>query len=120
MHGPEGHPRCASAFLNAWRMASWLLRSPRPKRSRPMRRSFLPLFVAAAMALSAPALADQPGCPPGSWFCADADVNVNPPARPAARAPPAPADAAPAAPVQVAPAQRAPTVIVETDPGAPP
>lgn len=77
-----------------------------------MRRSFLPLFVAAAMAVSAPALADQKnGCPPGSWFCADADVNVNPPA---AQAPAAPAQVAPA------PAPRAPTVIVEAEPGTPP
>jgi hypothetical protein len=55
-----------------------------------------------------PALAD---CPPGSWFCAEADVNVKPPALPAPQAP-----VAPAAPPQVAPPPRAPAVIVEEEP----
>jgi hypothetical protein len=52
-----------------------------------MRRSLTPVVVAAAMSLSLPALAqDKPStqppsaCPPGAWFCAEADVNVPPPA----------------------------------------
>ncbi len=51
-----------------------------------MRRSLTPVVVAAAMTLSIPALAQERApsppspCPPGSWFCADADVRVAPPA----------------------------------------
>jgi hypothetical protein len=48
-----------------------------------MRRSLTPVVVAAALTLSIPALAQErapSACPPGSWFCADADVHVAPPA----------------------------------------
>jgi hypothetical protein len=60
------------------------------------------VVAAAAMSLSlvssSPALAQtKPGCPPGSWFCAEADVNVTPP--PAAQ--PAPQRQQPAAPAVV-------------------
>ena len=46
-----------------------------------MRRCLTQIVVAAAtMSLSLPALAQsKPGCPPGSWFCAD--ISVAPPAQ---------------------------------------
>ncbi|MFT3774722.1 MAG: hypothetical protein QM820_55935 [Minicystis sp.] len=65
------------------------------------------------MSLSLPALAQsKPGCPPGSWFCAEADVNVTPP--PQAQPAPAPERARP----QIPPPPAAPEV-VDDEPVAP-
>lgn len=87
-----------------------------------MRRCLTPVVFAAAMSLPLPALAQN--CPPGAWFCEQAEVQTPPaPAEaPAARraqpAPPAAQaddddddDAAPVAPPQ-APARGAPPVVV--------
>ncbi len=89
-----------------------------------MRRCLTPVFVAAAMTLSVPALADgKAKCPPGAWFCAEADVDVSPPALPAPQAPAAAvvtiAPVTPGAP-QVAPAPRSQVVVVDEEPAAPP
>jgi len=48
-----------------------------------MRRCLPPILFTAAMSLSLPALADPPpNCPPGSWFCAEAEVQVPPAPQP--------------------------------------
>jgi len=47
-----------------------------------MRRPLIPALFAVAILTSQTAFADQPNCPPGSWFCAD--PNVDPPQTPAA------------------------------------
>jgi len=54
-----------------------------------MRRCLPQVIVAAAMSFSLPALADGNGsrCPPGAWFCADAEVVVPAPAQRAPQAP---------------------------------
>jgi hypothetical protein len=88
-----------------------------------MRRCLTPVVFAASMSLSLPALAQN--CPPGAWFCEQAEVQTPPaPAEaPAARrAQPAPPttqadvdddddDAAPAPPPR-APSRGAPPVVV--------
>src|SRR5688572_4554450 len=51
-------------------------------RSQPMRRSFILGFFAVAMGTSLPALAQDPNCPPGAWFCEEADVQPPPEAAP--------------------------------------
>jgi Outer membrane protein beta-barrel domain len=48
-----------------------------------MRRCLPHLVLAACMCVSLPALADKQNCPPGSWFCAEADT------QPQAEQPPA-------------------------------
>jgi hypothetical protein len=70
-----------------------------------------------------PALAQDPNCPPGAWFCEETDVAPPPakaPAKPAEPAQPAP-DAGPDAPAKQAP-PRAGTVVVPPPQGrgAPP
>lgn len=94
-----------------------------------MRRCLTPVVFAAAMSMSLPALAQN--CPPGAWFCEQAEVQT-PPAPPAApasrRAQPPPQDiqddeeedAAPVAPPQ-RPSRGAPPVVVyQPAPSAPP
>ena len=45
-----------------------------------MRRCLPPLVIlAAAMTLSSAALAQNPNCPPGSWFCAESDAQPSAP-----------------------------------------
>src|SRR5690242_8176054 len=91
-----------------------------------MRRCLTHVAVAAAaLTLSFPALAqNKPGCPPGSWFCAEADVNVAPPAAqaPQRQQPPPPALEDPVEPAE--PAAPPPQVVVRPrrpmPPGAPP
>jgi hypothetical protein len=73
-----------------------------------------PVVVAAALSWCAPALAQEKpsACPPGSWFCADADVHVQ---SPAAQPQPQPAHPRPEA------QQAAPPVVEEPyEPEAPP
>jgi Outer membrane protein beta-barrel domain len=41
-----------------------------------MRRPLIPALFAALLLAPLPALADEPNCPPGSWFCADANVDT--------------------------------------------
>ena len=92
-----------------------------------MRRCLTPVVFAAAMSLALPALA-QNNCPPGAWFCEQAEVQT-PPAPPhAQRQAPPPVqinqdDADDADPVQVAPppATRAapPVVVYQPVPVAP-
>jgi hypothetical protein len=41
-----------------------------------MRRPLIPALFAVALLTPLPALADEPNCPPGSWFCADAQVDA--------------------------------------------
>jgi Outer membrane protein beta-barrel domain len=55
-----------------------------------MRRSLTHALIVASMSLSLPALAQdaKPNCPPGAWFCAEAQVQVS--TTPAPPAPPAP------------------------------
>ena len=50
-----------------------------------MRRCLNLVVVAAAMSISVPALA-QSKCPPGAWFCAEAEVQVPQPQLPQAPA----------------------------------
>jgi hypothetical protein len=80
-----------------------------------MRRSLPLLVVAAALSVSMPALADNPNCPPGAWFCADVVV-------PAPAAPPvAPQEpVAPARPQQMAPRPPPPPQAVQVEEDAPP
>ena len=54
-----------------------------------MRRCLTPVVFAAAMSLSLPALA-QNNCPPGAWFCEQAEVQTPPapPQQPQRQAPP--------------------------------
>jgi opacity protein-like surface antigen len=84
-----------------------------------MRRSLTPIVVAAAMSMSIPALAQEkpPSCPPGSWFCADADVHLQPVVPPVVQQ-------APERPKQEAPQAAPPPVVVEEPvqpvPDAPP
>jgi hypothetical protein len=89
-------------------------------------RRCLPQFVfAAAMSLSFPALAQNNNCPPGSWFCADAEVKVPGPERPAAPTLPQPErrrvqvqEEEPDGPPSAAPTQGPPPVVVY-QPGPP-
>ena len=78
-----------------------------------MRRCLTQVGIAvAAMSFSLPALAQTNPCPPGAWFCADAQVVVPgaQAAQPAPRAvqPPPPAEEEPAEPAAPAPAARRP------------
>lgn len=101
-----------------------------------MRRCLTQVVVAAAMSFSVPALAQESKCPPGAWFCAEAEVTVPQPQLP--QLPYAPAaprvvvqPQAPAEEVQVVPqpvirsrppAQFAPppVVVYQPVPSAPP
>jgi len=85
-----------------------------------MRRCLPHIVFAVAMSLSLPALAADPqGCPPGSWFCAEADVETPPPA--AAPTPPPPQDVADdEEDVEAAPAPPPPAIEVEAPPAARP
>jgi hypothetical protein len=74
-----------------------------------MRRCLTPVVVAAAMSFSLPALAD---CPPGAWFCAEAEV-APPAARPAPQVPQV-------APPPAAPQRVAPPPPADEEPGPPP
>jgi len=99
-----------------------------------MRRCLTPVSFVVAMSLPLTALAQDPNCPPGAWFCEDADVEAPPAAQPAPAQKaekPAPADK-PAAPPAAAggttvvippPAGRAappPVVVYQPVPNAPP
>lgn len=65
-----------------------------------LRRCLTHALPAVVMLASAPALAQDPNCPPGSWFCEEVEAEALPPAE---------AEAAPeAAPEQAAPPQRQP------------
>lgn len=87
-----------------------------------MRRCLPLVVVTAAMSFSVPALAQSTTCPPGSWFCADAQIAVpGPSVRPQAPqtpavAPPVVDEPAPAPPV----IRRRPATQVEVAPGAAP
>jgi hypothetical protein len=76
-----------------------------------MRRSLTHVVIAsAAMSLSVPAFAQtagnpNPKCPPGAWFCAEADVSVTPPVQVVPQQP--------AQPQQPVVQPQAPTVVVE-------
>jgi hypothetical protein len=64
-------------------------------------------LVTVAMSVSLPALAQSnPNCPPGAWFCEDADVPPPPEAPTQAPAAPPPAEAAPTPPPPPARARR--------------
>lgn len=98
-----------------------------------MRRCLTQVVVAAAMSFSVPALA-QSKCPPGAWFCAEADVAVPEPQLPPPPAPrvvPQPQPQAPPEQVQVAPqpapvrprppmSPPPPVVVYQPVPSAPP
>ncbi len=43
-----------------------------------MRRPLMPALFAVALLTPLPALAQEAGCPPGSWFCADPNVDTPP------------------------------------------
>jgi hypothetical protein len=83
-----------------------------------MRRCLTKVVFAVALSLPLPALAQQqsPNCPPGSWFCADVDVQTPPaapqqpqrPQQPPAAAAEEPVDEPPAAPPPARPQRRAP------------
>ena len=77
-----------------------------------MRRSLIPLSCLVAMSLPATALAQDPNCPPGAWFCEDTEVETPPTAAPA----PAPAQK----PDKPAPTPKAapPTTVVIPPPAA--
>lgn len=77
-----------------------------------MRRSLIPLSCLVAMSLPATALAQDPNCPPGAWFCEDTEVEAPPTAAPA----PAPAQK----PDKPAPTPKAapPTTVVIPPPAA--
>jgi hypothetical protein len=73
-----------------------------------MRRCSNLVVLAAAMSFSAPAFAAG-NCPPGAWFCAEADVNVPAPVQPQApKIPPQVVAPAPAAEEPVEPTPAAP------------
>lgn len=91
-----------------------------------MRRPLMPALFAVALLSPLPALADEPNCPPGSWFCADPNVDQPPqapaddedapdlpPARPSR---PAPAEA-PDIDEDRAPTRRPRVVVVEEQDG---
>jgi hypothetical protein len=94
-----------------------------------MRRCLTQVVFAAAMSLSLPALAQDnanKNCPPGSWFCAQAEVQIPPPpavsvevkvpAPPARRPPPPPEPIE----VEVEPPPAAPPPVVVYQPAPPP
>jgi Outer membrane protein beta-barrel domain len=90
-----------------------------------MRRPLMPALFAVALLTPLPALADEPNCPPGSWFCADPNVDTPPqapadedsaPQLPSAR-PPAAAEDAPEIDQDRAPTRRPRVVVVEEDGG---
>jgi hypothetical protein len=89
-----------------------------------MRRCFTPAFVVvAAMSLPLNALADQPNCPPGSWFCAnDANDGSDPGQQAPSQAPTQPpqVDAAPPPPVDALPPPPPPAVVDEPEEDARP
>lgn len=92
-----------------------------------MRRCLTPVVFAAAMCLPLPALAQS--CPPGAWFCEQAEVQTPPapPEAPAQRQAPPPQlnqDEDDAAPVAPPPQQRSnrnapPVVVYQPVPAAP-
>ena len=63
-----------------------------------MRRCLTQVVFSVAMILPLPALAQQNNCPPGAWFCADAEVQVPPPSKQASPPPAAEDQEEPAAP----------------------
>lgn len=85
-----------------------------------MRCSLTLIVAAGALCFPLPAHAQQKSnCPPGSWFCAEAEVQVMPSVQP----PPAPPQAAPPPPPAVAPPpswQPPPGWRPPPPPGAPP
>lgn len=87
-----------------------------------MRRCLTPVVFAAAMSMSLPALA-QNNCPPGAWFCEQAEVQTPPaPSQPQRQAPPQlNQDDADDDAVQAAPPMRAapPVVVYQPVPAAP-
>lgn len=100
-----------------------------------LRRCLTHALPAVVMLASAPALAQDPSCPPGSWFCEQVETEALPPAeaeaapepgalpqRPAR--PAAPPHARPGAPPPVVvyqpPGGPAPQVVIVTPPGQPP
>ncbi len=94
-----------------------------------MRRCLTHAVIATAMSLSLPALAQDAknNCPPGAWFCADAEVQVQAAPAPAPRPlppPPPPAavdeDEAPPAPPARAPVPRQAVEEPAPPPAAPP
>lgn len=88
--------------------------------SSPIRRFSVALAAVAAVAVTSAgtASADDPKCPPGSWFCADAEIKIGPPG--ATPAPPPPATtAAPPPPPPVVIYTPAPPPPVYTPPPPP-
>lgn len=97
-----------------------------------MRRCLTKVVFAAAMSLSLPALAQdsRANCPPGSWFCAQAEVQVPPPpsvsvevnvpAPPPVRRPPPPQIHVEVEPPPPPPAAPPPVVIYQPMPPPPP
>jgi len=87
-----------------------------------MRRCLTQFVIAAAMSSSLPAFAQsQPGnakCPPGAWFCTEADVSVTPPVQVQPQQAPTVIVEEPAAPAPAAPPVR--RVRIPPPPGAPP
>ena len=87
-----------------------------------MRHCLTPVVFAAAMSMSLPALA-QNNCPPGAWFCEQAEVQTPPaPSQPQRQAPPQlNQDDADDDAVQAAPPMRAapPVVVYQPVPAAP-
>jgi hypothetical protein len=85
--------------------------------SSPNRVARFSVAFAAAAAIGvfgASARADDPKCPPGSWFCAETDIQIGAPATP----PPAPTT--PATPPAVTPASPPPPVVIYTPAPPPP
>jgi opacity protein-like surface antigen len=82
------------------------------------------LLAAAALAFASPARAADPGCPPGSWFCADTQSPTAPPSQPMPPAKDEPKGLEPlpaateAQPAKPAP-QQAPVVVVQQAPPPP-
>jgi hypothetical protein len=95
-----------------------------------MRRCLTKVVFAAAMSLSLPALAQDNNCPPGAWFCAQAEVKVPPPpsvsvevnvpAPPPVRRPPPPQIQIEVEPPPPPPAAPPPVVIYQPGPPPPP
>lgn len=92
-----------------------------------MRRPLMPAVLAVALLTPLPALADEPpsACPPGSWFCADPNIDTPPqapadednePQLPSARPLPS-ADDEPAIEQDRVPTRRPNVVVVEEDSG---
>jgi len=87
--------------------------------SSPIRRFSVALAAMAAVAVTSAASsasADEPKCPPGSWFCADAEIKIGPPGT---ATPPPPPAAQPAPPPPVVIYTPAPPPPVYTPPPPP-